>query len=78
MSSARGETEEERRQRLEQDRQRSQYAYDVAIKGFTWGAVYGLAGGLGASLLAQRYCKNFHHRPLSQVFLIIILCSSFV
>lgn len=67
MSSTRGETEEERRQRLDQDHQRSQYAYDVSVRGFTRGAVYGLVGGLGASLLAQRYCRSplvhdiFHH-----------------
>lgn len=79
MNTTRRETEEERQQRLDQDRQRSQYAYDVAIKGFTRGAAYGLVGGLGASLLAQRYCKEFlDRRSPSQASLTIIMCSGFV
>jgi hypothetical protein len=52
------EPTEQRNKRLEEERARSDTAYRVSRNGFARGAAYGLAGGLGLSLLLSRFCTK--------------------
>ncbi|PJF19039.1 hypothetical protein PSACC_01145 [Paramicrosporidium saccamoebae] len=53
------EPTEQRNKRLEEEQARSDTAYKVSRNGFLRGASYGLAGGLGLSLLLSRFLATF-------------------